>query len=72
MELTCQGSQYLSSFIMPGEPAEDSVVGGKVLHKDGGDFGKVSRTSGSCRRVRTQTLSHMDVTSHVGATATPR
>lgn len=28
--------------------ADDSVVRGKVLHEDGRDFRKISRTSGSC------------------------
>lgn len=41
---------YLSSFIMACKLADDSIVGGKVLHEDGRDFSEVSRTSGSYRR----------------------
>ena len=42
-----EGCAYLSSFIMTCKLADDSVVSGKVLHEDWGDFSKVSRTPGS-------------------------
>lgn len=56
-----EGCAYLSSFIMTCKLADDSVVSGKVLHEDGGDFSKVSCTPGSYRRDFTAQISGKNV-----------